>query len=513
MTSCSDQDGVKDVDLSRVLMPYNLSAIADQMEPAITVSWDGTNNAQYYVVEAFLDDPDFEGIPVVTKEVYGTECVLEDLLGETMYNIRVKGVAEGKEDSHWAIINRATAPEQILSVPYNDIQETSITITWPTRKEINAYKVFLNGSVIQSGSISSDEAAAGEKVITGLTGGTTYTFEVYLDEKRRGYIDETTEIGAPTDCDYTVNLTPTTLSNEYTMQDILDEIATQAATDGKSSYSVAVMIPGGDIVYPFKKVKADGSTDNLLIPDGMSLIVYGDKDNKPYVNIECTQVNVTGNHDLIAFRKVNLTGAKYFLNQSAACNIGKLEFTLCNIAGFTGNTFIRTQGSNNPTFGTIEVNKCVINGCASNYSIFDLRKATITNVNIKNTTVMNSATNGKNLVQADTSLKNLTINACTFYNICGNNQAFLALGNTGEKVVVSNCLFAKSADANATESKLGGTLTVSNCYNANDWVKPLTGMTALDTDMMGLFYNPENGDFTVNEDYIELGAGDPRWLP
>lgn len=500
MTSCSDQDGVKDVDLPRVLMPYDLTAIADQMEPAITVSWEGTNNAQYYVVEAYLDDPDFEGTPVATAQVDGTEYTFTDLLGEVMYNIRVKGVAEGKEDSRWAVVNRATAPEQILSVPYNDIEEKSISIAWPSRKEVNAYKVLQNGSVVASGAISPAEAAAGEKVITGLTGGTTYTFEVYLNDKRRGYVDETTEIGAPS-CDYTINL-----ATSDNIQAKLDEVAS-----GKTgSYSVAVMLEPGQ-TYNFYKVGDSKPKDVFTIPDGMSVTFYGDKNNAPTIIIDCDQMKVDGNHDVIAFQKVKLQGAKYFLNQSGACNVGKLEFTLCDISGFTGNTFIRTQGSNNPVFGDIVVNKCTITNCGGNYDIFDLRKATVNTLSIENTTIYN-CDGCKSIVQSDKVLKNFVMKGVTVYNTV-KAQPTYKLGSTGEKVTITNVIFAKAPDTGTNVSTSAGTPTVSNTYLTNDWLKPITGSSVLDIAAGDVFTDPASGDFTIKEAYISLGAGDPRWLP
>ena len=500
MTSCSDVDGVKDVDLPRVLMPYDLSAVADQMEPAITVSWEGTSNAQYYVIEAFLDDPDFEGTPVASAEVQGTEYTFTDLLGETMYNIRVKGVAEGKEDSKWATINRATAPEQILSIPYNSINETYVELTWPTRKEVNAYKVLLDGVVVKSGAIDARAAAEGSFIVDGLTGGTKYTFEVYLNDKRRGYIDETTEIGAPV-CDYTINLATTD-----NIQTKLNEMA-----EGKTgSYSVAVMLQAGQ-TYNFYKVGDSTPKDVFTIPDGMSVTFYGDKDNAPTIIIDCTQMKVDGNHDVIAFQKVNLKGAKYFLNQSGACDVGKLEFTLCTISGFTGNTFIRTQGSNNPTFGTIEVNKCLISDCGGNYDIFDLRNATVGTLSIKNSTLFNCA-GSKSIVQSNKVLKNFIMDGVTVYN-CVKNQPTYKLSSTGEKVTIKNVIFAKSADTGTNASTAAATPVVNNTYLTSDWLLPITGASVLEVGAADLFADPESGDFTVNEDYTSLGAGDPRWLP
>lgn len=501
MTSCSDQDGVKDVDLSRVLMPYNLSAVADQMEPAITVSWDGTNNAQYYIAEIFLDDPDFEGEPVATEQVDGTECTFTDLFGETMYNIRVKGVAEGKEDSKWAVVNRATSAEQILSAPFKGIEETSVRLTWPARKEVNNYKVLRDGALVKSGQIDEGAAAMGSLIIDGLTGGTTYTFEVYLNDKRRGFIDETTEIGAPV-CDYTINLAPTD-----NIQTKLNEMA-----EGKTgSYSVAVMLQAGE-TYNFYKVGTSTPKDVFMIPDGMSVTFYGDKYNAPTIIIDCAQMKVDGNHDVIAFQKVKLQGEKYFLNQDAACNVGKLEFTLCDISGFTGNTFIRTQKTNNPTFGDIVVNKCTISNCGGNYDIFDLRKATVTTLSIKNSTISNCSTS-KSIVQSDKVLKNFIMSDCTVYNSI-NNQPIFKLGTTaGDKVTITNVLFAKSVGTGTSASTSAGTPVVTNTYIANDWLLPLTGATALEGAADDIFRDPAAGNLYLKDDYVTLGAGDPRNIP
>ena len=499
MTSCSDVDPIHDVDLPRVLMPYDLKAVADQMEPNITISWEGTKNAEYYTIEAYQEDPEFAGVPVVTADVYGTEYTLENLLGETTYNIRIKGVAEGKEDSKWATITRATAPEQILSIPYKSIEETEITLTWPAQKEVNTYKVLLDGSVVKEGAIPSSDASAGTMTIDNLKGGTKYTFEVYMDSKRRGYIDETTEIGAP-ECDYTINLATTD-----NIQEKLNEIA-----NGKTGkYSVSVLLQAG-ATYNFYKIGESNPKDVFTIPDGMSVYFYGDKKNAPTVIIDCTQMKIDGDHDVIAFQKINLQGEKYFVNQSAACNIGKFEFTLCNISGFKGNTFIRTQGSNNPTINTIEVTKCLISNCGGNYDIFDLRKATVTSLSIKNTTIFN-CDGSKSIVQSDKILQNFSMSGCTVYNSV-KGQPTYKLGSTGEKVTISNVIFAKAPDTGTNASTASVDPSVSNTYITNDWLKPITGAVSLDVAASDLFVDPDNGDFTIKEEYISLGTGDPRWL-
>lgn len=506
LSSCSDAEDPQALNLARVKMPINLSAVADQMDPKITVSWTATSNADFYIVQAFEDDPTYSGTPAVEVETVESSCVLSNLVGEVEYYIRVKGIAEGIDDSNWSTISRKTAPEQILSVPFNSVEETSVELTWPTDRTIDRIDVLLNGSVKKTVPVSTTESAAGTYTITGLNGGENYTFEAYLGSKRRGHIDQKTEIGQPT-TDYTEELSETTSTR--TIQDVLDKYAAQAASDGKTSYSLTVKLAAGKS-YDFYKLN-DGKKDNFTIPEGMSVYFYGDKANKPTVTIACTQVNIDGNHDVIAFQKVKLEGAKYFVNQSKACNIGTFDFTLTDISGFKGNTFFRTQGSNKPNIKNIMVEKCIISDCGNNYSLFDMRKAIVGTVSIKNTTIYNSTSNGKNIVQADTELSTLSMTGVTVYNACGNAQAVYNLGNTGENVVIEDCIFAKSGDDGTQESKAGGTVNINNVYRTSDWTKPigtlLDGVTATD-----IFADPESGDFTVKEDYVSLNAGDPRWL-
>ena len=510
LTSCSDADQAKEMGLTKVLSPTNLKAVSNQMEPSITVSWDAMSNAESYILEAYVEDPTFSGTPAVQVETTATSYVMTDLLGETEYNIRVKGIAEGLEESRWSEITRATAAEQILSIPYNKVEETSITLTWPVNKTIDLLEVKQGETVVQT--ITSG-LGSGTYTVTGLTGGTNYTFVVSMTGKRRGEISQTTEIGEPT-ADYTVTATNISMTN--TMQNLLDGIAAQAAHDGKTSYTVTVNIPAGETVG-FYSVDSEGAKANVTIPDGMSVYFYGDKENMPTLDMNgVTQLNINGTHGIIAFQKVKLIGTGYLLNQSAACDVTNLSFELCDISGFKSNTFVRTQKTADVKITNINVKKCIISDCGNNYSIFDLRKSTVQNVVIENSTIYNSATNGKCLIQRDNNLTVLRIVNTTLYNICGNAQYFIDFGGTGygaDSFIFENVLMGKSADDNTGKViRASAAPTVSNTYCTNDWYKSFAGVELIDVEASAVFADPENGDFTVKPAYQELGAGDPRWL-
>lgn len=510
LTSCSDADQAKEMGLTKVLSPTNLKAVSNQMEPSITVSWDAMSNAESYILEAYVEDPTFSGTPAIQVETAATSYVLTDLLGETEYNIRVKGIAEGLEESRWSEISRATAAEQILSVPYTKIEETSITLTWPVNKTIDKLQVFQGELLVQT--ITSG-LGNGTYTVTGLTGGTNYTFVVSMTGKQRGKISQTTEIGEPT-ADYTVDAS--VITSAFGMGNLLKQVADQAADDGKTNYTVLVKIPAGQTV-PFVSIKEeDSSIDNTTLPDGMSVYFYGDKDNMPTLDFGGKMLYVNGTHNVVAFQKVKLVGTGYLLNQNKACDVTNLSFELCDISGFTGNTFVRTQSTADVKITNINVKKCLISDCGNNYSIFDLRKATVQSVVIENSTIYNSATNGKCLIQRDNNLTVLRIVNTTLYNICGNAQYFIDFGGTGygaDSFIFENVLMGKSADDNTGKViRASAAPTVSNTYCTNDWYKSFAGVELIDVEASAVFADPENGDFTVKPAYQELGAGDPRWL-
>lgn len=510
LTSCSDADQAKEMGLTKVLSPTNLKAVSNQMEPSITVSWDAMSNAESYILEAYVEDPTYSGTPAIQVETAATSYVLTDLLGETEYNIRVKGIAEGLEESRWSEITRATAAEQILSIPYNKIEEKSITLEWPVNKTIDKLQVFQGELLVQT--ITSG-LGNGTYTVTGLTGGTNYTFVVSMTGKQRGKISQTTEIGEPT-ADYTVDAS--VITSTFAMGNLLKQVATQAALDGKTNYTVLVKIPAGQTV-PFVSIKEeDSSIDNTTLPDGMSVYFYGDKDNMPTLDFGGKMLYVNGTHNVVAFQKVKLVGTGYLLNQNKACDVTNLSFELCDISGFTGNTFVRTQSTADVKITNVNVKKCIISDCGNNYSIFDLRKATVQSVVIENSTIYNSATNGKCLIQRDNNLTTLRIANCTLYNICGNAQYFIDFGGTGygaDSFIIENVLMGKSADDNTSKViRASAAPTVSNTYCTNDWYKSFDGVELIDVEASAVFADPENGDFTVKPAYQELGAGDPRWL-
>ena len=507
LTSCSDADQAKEMGLTKVLSPTNLKAVSNQMEPSITVSWDAMSNAESYILEAFVEDPTYSGTPAIQVETAATSYVLTDLLGETEYNIRVKGVAEGLEESRWSEITRATAAEQILSVPYNKIEEKSITLEWPVNKTIDKLQVFQGELLVQT--ITSG-LGNGTYTVTGLTGGTNYTFVVSMTGKQRGKISQTTEIGEPT-ADYTLDAS--VITSTYSMGNLLKDAAAQATLDGKTNYTVLVKIPAGQTV-PFVSIKEeDSSIDNTTLPDGMSVYFYGDKENMPTLDFSGKMLYVNGTHNVVAFQKVKLVGTGYLLNQNKACDVTNLSFELCDISGFTGNTFVRTQSTADVKITNINVKKCLIHDCTVSYALFDLRKATIQSVVIENSTIYNIP--GKNIIQRDDlNLNLLRISNCTFHNMCNADIISFKTGGA-DTFIIENVLMGKSVAESTKGIVASSAPTVTNTYRTSDCFITFDGVQQLDVEATSVFVNPDdevNPDFTVKPAYQELGAGDPRWL-
>ena len=137
---------------------------------------------------------------------------LTGLLGETTYYLRIKSVASGKE-SRWIYLEDGTfetSKEEILGIiPSENITEETILITWEAGLEVTHFIIKAGIDAPITKEITSEEVAAGQKLIEGLLPGTEYTFSIYNGEIKRG---ETTAMTVmPEMVDFT-SVTPTKTS-------------------------------------------------------------------------------------------------------------------------------------------------------------------------------------------------------------------------------------------------------------------------------------------------------------
>ncbi len=194
------------------------------VEPAAITAeakWDATPNTEYYIIEASREQMD-DNMPMGSASgsiVYGEDqsikkspYTLTGLLGETTYYLRIKSVASGKE-SRWIYLEDGTfetSKEEILgTIPSENITEETILITWEADLEVTHFIIKAGIDAPITKEITSEEVAAGQKLIEGLLPGTEYTFSIYNGEIKRG---ETTAMTVmPEMVDFT-SVTPTKTS-------------------------------------------------------------------------------------------------------------------------------------------------------------------------------------------------------------------------------------------------------------------------------------------------------------
>lgn len=194
------------------------------VEPAAITAeakWDATPNTEYYIIEASREQMD-DNMPMGSASgsiVYGEDqsikkspYTLAGLLGETTYYLRIKSVASGKE-SRWVYLEDGTfetLKEEILgTIPSENITEETILITWEAGLEVTHFIIKAGIDAPITKEITSEEVAAGQKLIEGLLPGTEYTFSIYNGEIKRG---ETTAMTVmPEMVDFT-SVTPTKTS-------------------------------------------------------------------------------------------------------------------------------------------------------------------------------------------------------------------------------------------------------------------------------------------------------------
>lgn len=498
------------------------------------VTFSAVPDATYYIIEvskdSLYDDVAMGGTNAIVYKAETNEgtssttfiSTLTGLEGDTRYYLRIKSMADGKNESKWVYYKDGdsfkTKAEQIFTgVTDDDRDDSSIRLKW-TAGEAVTHILQVQESDTTQINLSSEAITNGEYTVTGLSPLTSYTFIIYNGTTKRGTVTASTTAAMPAaDYKYTLGADVTQLT-----QDILDQIAesAKAASGSSTSYSATIAIKGGQTVELSSIDASTGDVSTLVIPDGMSVTFFGLPGAKPTLTMK-KSLGIDGSHAFIAFNNVKVTdnGSNYFVNQSAACTVQDFTVEDCEMSGFK-NAFFRLQGSAVKEIGTLTLTNSTFDSMCSGYSFVHVDassgKGVVKNIAMENCTFSNiAASNGKMFVYSKlTNMESLTINYCTFYNITSNGNYFVDFGDADHgatKFEISNSLFGKTGDE-ATNKNIRSSVTptVWDVYTATDFYKKIKEATALEVSSADLFADPANGDFTVKlDDYKKFG--DQRW--
>ncbi len=453
-----------------------------------------------------------------------TSFTLTNLITETDYYLRIRAIASGKKPSRWMYYRKdetknyfTTLGEQIMNnVTSADITESTIRASWTPGAEVTHLLVHEAGDEANANDkqINLDDAskAAGECLVTDLKASTAYEITLWNGQSKRGKITAATSAPMPA-ADYKRVLTA---EETLISGDILNAIAEQAANDGKTAYGVTLGIPAGATVN-LHSTGSEGDA-NLKIPEGMSITFFGMAGgDAPTIKFQ-KNIDMEGTHGYIAFENVVIVddGAKYFINQSKACNVGEFRVKDSKISGFA-TAFFRLQGTDVKVISKLVLDNSIFHDMCSGYSFIHVDagsgKGVVNNIDIDNCTLYNIATGGKMFIYSkNTNMESITVSNTTFYNCIGNNNYWVDFGaNTygcSVGIEFEKCLFTKTPDEVTKNNRSSNTIVFNDCWKTTDFFKTFEGCNAYESSSDDIFTDPAKGDFTLK---IGDKVGDPRW--
>lgn len=529
VTSCTDgNDWDVDGSFARLFSLNNDKISVETEDVQATVTFNSVPDAEYYIIEVSTDSL-YDDIPMGQSNaiIYGEDksitkspVVLENLAGDTKYYLRIKAMAENKNDSKWSYYmdgdSFKTKAEQIFNdVSDADRFEDRIRLSWIPGAEVTHIVYGINGENGARVDLSETDKQAGEITITGLAASTSYTFIIYNGEVKRGSVTTTTTAAMP-DGDYKIELTAdiTRISGA-----LLDEIVedAKAATGKETNLAITVGLRP-DMTYSVASLSDEGTDANLFLPDGLSITFFGLSGGKTPVMNMLKSLDIAGSHSYIRFENVAITdgGCQYLINQSSNATIGEMSFYQCTFSDFE-RSVIRTQGSGVISIDNIIVDDCVMSNMSTGngYSVFYFGTATtlVGKLELKNSTF---DTTQRSFIETSKApiTNGVYITNCTFYNNVGSGgRYFFDANGQNTDLVIKNTILGKTNAADARGARTAGTMTFDNCLRTSDCIYTSNDIKDLEADERSsadVFKDPDNHDFTLK---INDKLGDPRWYP
>lgn len=435
----------------------------------------------------------------------------ENLQIKTPYYARVKANAfQDQPESKYTISSsfQITGLQLFRTVTEADLTRNSVTLRFTATTGLSSIvlKPATGNSITTT--LTSTDAAAGFKTITGLNSASTYTATLQLGNRAVGSIDFTTLPGLPTGAD----------------------VVTLNATDDLAAKIQAATASTRFVLLQGSKYNSDAT---VVLPAGLDISIIGEAGPvKPIVSLSLITLPAVGGK--LHFENVDITGyangdatttkRQYLINQSAASTMSQVSFENCTIRNLV-NTPFRLQGSNTITVNNFIVNKCIVDDISNNgsngaYALVNTNVATgkVNNITITNSTFSNI---GFGLI-LHTNAPSLTVAVenNTFYNVTG--DARYMIDYNAQLVSTSfsfkNNIVGKTySPANTARGIRGGTTpSLSNNYQTSDATfaaNPITGITAYSGLSTALFTLPASNNFKIKDDTFagKSSAGDPRW--
>lgn len=489
---------IKSFETSRLFSPTDIDARVIN-KTSVRLSWNKVNKADTYSIQLFDNgNLDFSGTPskTITDITFDqVPYVVTDLDGETDYSVRVRAIGTNISESKWVSATFKTEPEQIFySVDPADLGATQVTLRWPAGS--NVTQITVNpGSITHT--ITTDEKNSGVATITGLTGETDYTANLFNGAKIRGTVSFTTllDLGGaiavyPTD-DLTAILTNASdndvfalFPGTYNTQDILisKTISVKGAKPTDKPILKGTIFRITNLAgFELKDVVMDG-TGSL---NGNQAIIYETDQLTAYAPLSVENSII---HDY--------TKGLLYVNKKALIESVKLKGNIIYNIECSGGDFIDFRAGLAKVF---EFTNNTVYHSAGARDLFRMDAGGTTNfpgntsvITIKNNTFNDNLT-------TSTSNRYLYIRLATCQITFSKNIVANTLGNYSNQAITA---------PNLTEMNQNNYFNAPTLISAPGTVGPGTNYTSLDPG----FSNAAAGNFTLsNQTLIFDQIGDPRW--
>ena len=497
----------------------------------IKIEWDKYKGAKSYELELSTDT--FKTI-LRSNRTDSTRFTFTNLEFDTKYQIRYRSVGDSivasgdTIRSAYSIVNLATIdyPTYLKTPESADIIDKSIRVKWNvtslvyTRFDIMVSK----DSVYKSVTISANENATGEKIISGLQPTTTYYVKIF---------DET---------GYKGKKVIKTVSSQVFEGDVVDlrDLTDDIALNKLSQLyfdSLATVYPNG-----FNLILSGGTkykVPTINMPVSVNIVTglsfkgkavmavngsIGVKAATTVPSIKMEKLFFTEGTDAGKLRTDANFGGTYLFNLNQANgNVDNVVIENCEIKYKRGAFRIQTTS----TVGLLTINNCIFDSIGG-YGIVNLDNAgaMVTDLVLKNSTFLHYdgylCRNIKSTVQPN-SIKVENITSC-FAPASGRYFFELTDRTYPGGIILKNSIFGSVKDAATTVNGLRSAstnVTVDNCFKTSDLVWAVAvGATAptfpIDCTELGktsaeIFADPATGNYKVSLSSLVNKAGDPRW--
>jgi len=375
---------------------------------------------------------------------------LTDLDNNTEYYLRIKSVAEGKNESKWSYYKDGdcfkTKSEQIVTsvVPGS----TTVTVNFKPGCTVDKAYIYTSETDSTGYDVTAAELEEGVKTISGLTPQTTYTVALFNGTVKRGYASFTTTEAYP---------------DGYSIITIADGDDINAKLTESTSDKVVVVFPQG-LTYEFP-TGADGNvTENAtVVPANIKSIYFWGAAGETKPTFKAKGISLAGDVDIVRFYNLNLenegTSADYIINQSAGVTINSIEIEKCTVSNTRG--VVRAKSGDAGAINNVNISDCVISNIGS-YGVVNTKEITsftVGTITISNSTVY--GVNGNAVVNTIQDNVKIVVENCTFNNCTVGGKSFFDINKkSGVTIDLTNVIIG-------TYYNSDGSKTIKGCSVKN----------------------------------------------